>query len=70
MIQKVLKDDGSSDGVYLAALAEAAEVAALSADDGLGFLGGQTLVPQRDRHADHARGDAGEVLRTPRLRPT
>src|SRR5262249_429320 len=58
---EILKDNGGGGGVELTALAEAPWIAALSADDGFGFLRGQALVPQLDRQRQHAAGDSGEV---------
>jgi hypothetical protein len=62
MIEVILKDNRGGDGVDLAALAQAACVAALSAHDGLRFLRRLALVPQLHRHADNTRRESGEVL--------
>jgi hypothetical protein len=63
VIEIILEDDGGGDGVDLAALADAASVAALGADDRLGCLRRLALVPQLHGHADNPRRDSGEVLR-------
>ena len=68
MVQVILEDDGGGDGVELAALAEAASVAALTANNCLGLLGRESFVPQRHGHTDHPSRYAGEVPRAPRLR--
>ena len=46
---------------------QAAHISPLSAGDSLSLVRGKTFVPQLDRQANDACGDAGEVARTTRL---
>jgi len=67
MVQVVLEDGRRGDGIEIAPLARAADVAALPPHDVFRFARGQPLVPHGHGQTDDPRGDTREISRAARL---